>query len=156
MTETLGGAFSTLPGDTNVGHVGGPLPCIEFRLESIDEMEYSIHHNPPTGEVIIRGPSLFQGYFRAPELTQEVLDSNGWFHTGDVAVLLPNGAIKLIDRRKNIFKLAQGEYVIPEKIEMVYLQAKLVSQIFVFGYSTKVRINYLINYRSFESSGLHV
>lgn len=58
-------------------------------------------------------------------------------YTGDIAVLLPNGALKIIDRRKNIFKLAQGEYVAPEKIEGVYCQAELVSQVFAFGYSSK-------------------
>lgn len=66
-------------------------------------------------------------------------DAYGWFHTGDVAMLHERTlAVAIIDRKKNIFKLSQGEYIAPDKIEAVYAQAAFVSQIFVFGYSHEV------------------
>jgi len=77
------------------------------------------------------------GYFNEPELTLQSFDRDNWFYTGDVAMLLPSGAIKIIDRAKSMFKLAQGEYVAPEKIEQVCQMASLVAQVFCFGYSTK-------------------
>lgn len=66
------------------------------------------------------------------------------FHTGDIGILLPSKALKIVDRKSNIFKLSQGEYVAPEKIEAVYLKAPLVAQIFVHGHLNKVRSIYLI------------
>lgn len=97
-------------------------------------------HDQRRGELLIRGHSITPGYFRDPEETAATIDDDRWLHTGDVAVILPGGSLKIIDRRKNIFKLAQGEYVAPEKIEGVYLQAPLISQMFVFGYSDKTQL----------------
>lgn len=137
LTETLGASFIASPYDPLSGHVGGPIPAIEFCLASVPEMDHDVNASPPSGEILVRGPVLFQGYFRNPEETKNAFDENGWLHSGDIAVLLPNGGLKIIDRRKNIFKLAQGEYVAPEKIESVYIQASLVAQVFAFGYSSK-------------------
>ena len=70
----------------------------------------------PRGEVLFWGPSIMKGYFRNPEKTAESFHGE-WLCSGDVGEIFPNGAIKIIDRAKNIFKLSQGEYIAPEKLE---------------------------------------
>jgi len=143
MTETACSGTLSSVFDSSVGHVGGPKRSIEFKLKAVPELGYlptdvdEAGAPMPRGEILLRGPSIFPGYFLAKDKTIEVLDSDGWLHTGDVAVIRPNGSLKILDRAKNIFKLAQGEYVAPEKIENVYIQAPGVGQVFVFGYSTK-------------------
>lgn len=106
MTETSAGSCVSLEGDPESGIVGGPLQNVKIRLRDIPEMQYFHTDDPPRGEVCMWGPSIMKGYFRNPEKTAECLTEDGWIFTGDVGLVKKNGAIKIIDRAKNIFKLS--------------------------------------------------
>lgn len=118
-------------------------------------MEY--YASKGQGEVCVKGTNVFVGYYKDPEKTREVIDQDGWHHTGDIGMWLPvrtrndpnkqffnkffslqNGTLKIIDRKKHIFKLSQGEYIVPEKIENAYIRSQYVQQVFVDGESLKV------------------
>uniref|UniRef100_A0A8C5S685 Long-chain-fatty-acid--CoA ligase n=1 Tax=Laticauda laticaudata TaxID=8630 RepID=A0A8C5S685_LATLA len=131
QTECTAGCTVTMPGDWNAGYVGPPLPCNIIKLEDVPEMNYFASDN--TGEVCIKGTNVFKGYLKDPEKTAEALDNDGWLHTGDIGKWMPNNTLKIIDRKKNIFKLSQGEYIAPEKIENVYTRGPSVAQVFVHG-----------------------
>uniref|UniRef100_A0A668VQB3 Long-chain-fatty-acid--CoA ligase n=1 Tax=Oreochromis aureus TaxID=47969 RepID=A0A668VQB3_OREAU len=139
QTECTAGCTFSMPGDCSTGHVGAPLPCAMVKVVDIPEMNYYAKNGE--GEICIRGPSVFRGYLRDPEKTAEALDSDGWLHSGDVGQWLQNGTLRIIDRKKHIFKLAQGEYIAPEKIENVYMRCVPVLQVFVHGDSLQ---SYLI------------
>ncbi|KAI3365505.1 hypothetical protein L3Q82_010582, partial [Scortum barcoo] len=131
QTECTAGCTFTMPGDATSGHVGAPLPCNVVKLVDVEEMNYFASNGE--GEVCIKGKNVFKGYLKDPEKTAEALDKDGWLHTGDIGKWLPSGVLKIIDRKKNIFKLAQGEYIAPEKIENVYVHSEAVAQVFVHG-----------------------
>uniref|UniRef100_A0AAX7U142 Arachidonate--CoA ligase n=1 Tax=Astatotilapia calliptera TaxID=8154 RepID=A0AAX7U142_ASTCA len=139
QTECTAGCTFSMPGDCSTGHVGAPLPCAMVKVVDIPEMNYYAKNG--AGEICIRGPSVFRGYLRDPEKTAEALDRDSWLHSGDVGQWLPNGTLRIIDRKKHIFKLAQGEYIAPEKIENVYMRCVPVLQVFVHGDSLQ---SYLI------------
>jgi len=137
LTETSAGSCVSHADDPNAGHIGPPLPCVEVKLVDVPDMEYLSTDRHPRGELCLRGPSVFRGYYKDPKTTAESISPDGWFATGDIARLNPNGTLSIIDRKKNMFKLSQGEYVAAEKIESVYQRSPLVAQIFVYGNSFK-------------------
>lgn len=140
QTESCAGSFVTVPHDLECGHIGGPIPNLEAKIIDVPEMKYfstdtdMMGNKAPRGELCLRGPTIFPGYLNPEENLEDTIDSQGWLHTGDIVTrLFENGAFKIIDRKKNFFKLAQGEYVAPERIESIYMHCKLISQIFVYG-----------------------
>lgn len=141
QTESCGASFATKIFDNRAGHVGGPGVGIEFKLADLPDMNYTRDSRPyPAGEICIRGPSVFEGYFKNKALTDETLDKDGWLHTGDVGCLVQQKKLKIIDRAKNIFKLSQGEYIVPEKLERAYEQSSMIQTIFVHGDSLRNHI----------------
>jgi len=139
QTESTGGSFCTHSQDGTVGHVGGPTPALEFKLVDVSDMKYTAMDRDdkgercPRGEICIRGPPIFRGYYKDEEKTKEAIDEDGWLHTGDVGKVDKYGRLTIIDRKKNIFKLAQGEYIAPEKIETVLLRSKLLAEVYIYG-----------------------
>ncbi|KAF3681082.1 Long chain acyl-CoA synthetase 5 [Capsicum annuum] len=135
LTESCGGSFTSIANVYSMtGTVGVPMTTIEARLESVPEMGYDALASVPRGEICLRGTTLFSGYHKREDLTKSVL-VDGWLHTGDIGEWQPDGAMKIIDRKKNIFKLSQGEYVAVEIIEGVYSRCPLVTSIWIYGNS---------------------
>ncbi|XP_058069169.1 probable CoA ligase CCL6 [Magnolia sinica] len=135
LTESCAGCFTSVANVFSMmGTVGVPVTTIEARLESVPDMGYDALAAVPRGEICLRGKTLFSGYYKRPDLTEEVF-IDGWFHTGDIGEWQPNGAMKIVDRKKNIFKLSQGEYVAVENIENTYSRCPLITSIWVYGNS---------------------
>ncbi|KAH9491084.1 hypothetical protein DERF_015820 [Dermatophagoides farinae] len=131
QTECVGPCTATLMGDETTGHVGPPLVGSIVKLADVPDMGYNSCDG--RGEILVKGPVVFQGYYKMPEQTAEILDNDGWLHTGDIGYWSAEGTLRLIDRKKNIFKLSQGEYIAPEKIENILINSQYVQQIFIYG-----------------------
>ncbi|XP_028771018.1 long chain acyl-CoA synthetase 1-like isoform X2 [Neltuma alba] len=137
LTETCGSAtLCYIDEMCMMGTAGVVNVYSELRLEEVPEMGYSPLGSPSCGEICVRGKSVFAGYHKNPELTREA-SKDGWFHTGDIGEMLPNGVIKVIDRKKNLIKLSQGEYIALEYLENVYGITPIVEDIWVYGNSFK-------------------
>ncbi|XVF10422.1 hypothetical protein REPUB_Repub07fG0181500 [Reevesia pubescens] len=135
LTESCAGTFVSLPNELSMlGTVGPPVPNVDVRLESVPEMGYNALASTPRGEICIKGNTLFSGYFKREDLTNEVL-IDGWLHTGDIGEWQPNGSMKIIDRKKNIFKLSQGEYVAVENLENIFGVVSDIDSIWIYGNS---------------------
>eukprot|EP00029_Vermamoeba_vermiformis_P011063 TRINITY_DN598_c0_g1_i1.p1 TRINITY_DN598_c0_g1~~TRINITY_DN598_c0_g1_i1.p1 ORF type:complete len:659 (+),score=220.18 TRINITY_DN598_c0_g1_i1:19-1995(+) len=137
LTESSAPAFIQHPNDPTSGHVGSPLPSNECKLVDVPELGYTSRSYPQRGEVCLRGHNIFIGYYKNPQMTKEAIDEDGWFHTGDIGQWTEEGKLKIIDRKKNIFKLAQGEYVAGEFLETIYGKCPYVLQSYVYGDSLK-------------------
>jgi long-chain acyl-CoA synthetase len=103
-TETSAIASLDLPEDPHFGSIGPVLPGMEAKLGD-------------DGELLLRGPIITPGYHNLPEKTAAVLTEDGWYHTGDIAEISPEGIIRITDRKKDLFKTSGGKYVAPQKVE---------------------------------------
>ncbi len=108
-------------GDWYIGTVGLPLPDVKVKI--LEE----------TGEILVKGPNVMKGYYKKPEATAEVIDEEGWFHTGDVGEFVDGKYLKITDRIKEIFKTSGGKYVAPLPIENKMKESLFIDQIMVIG-----------------------
>jgi long-chain acyl-CoA synthetase len=142
LTETYAIATCQLEGDMSVGNCGAVAPAAELCLRDVPDMGYLSTDSPqPRGELLIRGNTLFREYWRNPEGTAAAVDADGWFATGDIATVDSLGRFAIIDRRKQLLKLAQGEYISPERIENLFLGSSgWLATAFVHGDSDKASL----------------
>ncbi|QDS78192.1 hypothetical protein FKW77_005607 [Venturia effusa] len=122
LTETYAATLCQISGDFTAGNCGGPTPSIEACLRDVPDMEYLTSDKPRArGELLVRGTTLFREYWKDQKQTEEAFTEDGWFCTGDIAEVDSMGRFAIIDRRKQLMKLAQGEYISPERIENIIL-----------------------------------
>ena len=149
QTEGTGGQFSTNSTDTSNGHVGGVISQNEFKLVDVPEMNYTSKDvDPetglitPRGEVWVRGHGVIPGYYKNDKKNEETFTKDGWLQSGDIAKIVPpSNKLVIIDRKKNIFKLSQGEYIAPEKLEGSYKTCTpLFTDVYIYGDSLKSSI----------------
>ncbi|KAF2861252.1 acetyl-CoA synthetase-like protein [Piedraia hortae CBS 480.64] len=148
LTETYAIALSQIHNDLTTGNCGAVSLASELCLRSVEDMDYLVTDTPhPRGELLIRGPTVMKEYFRSPEETAKTFTEDGWFRTGDIASVDEMGRFRIIDRVKNVLKLAQGEYISPERIENVYLgQLSYLAQGYVHGDSTQPNLVAIFGY----------
>ncbi len=119
LTETASGTHVNRPDNYKFGTVGLPFPQIETRIA-------------PDGEILLRGPNIFKGYFKNPQATAEAL-KDGWFHTGDIGEIDADGFLRITDRKKDIIVTAGGKNVAPQNIESLLKGDPLISQVMLYG-----------------------
>ncbi len=127
LTETSVAIAANNFGENNIkfGTVGPVVSNVEVKIAEED------------GEILMRGPSLMMGYYKNPEATAEAIDKDGWFHTGDVGIMVDNKFLKITDRKKELFKTSSGKYISPVAIENKLKECKFIEQCMVIGEGQK-------------------
>ncbi len=124
LTETSPVISMNHPEKWKFGTVGASVPGVEVQIAE-------------DGEILTRGPHVMKGYFNNASATAEVIDAEGWFHTGDIGIIDEDGFVKITDRKKNIIVLSNGKNVAPQPIESALVQSPFISQIMVIGSERK-------------------
>jgi fatty acid CoA ligase FadD9 len=119
------------------GHVQRP-PVLDYKLVDVPDLGYFRTDRPhPRGELLIKSDSLFPGYYKRPEITAEMFDDDGYYRTGDVVAETAPDQLVYLDRRNNVLKLSQGEFVTVSRLEAAYGDSPLIRQIYVYGNSAR-------------------
>ena len=116
---------SLLPGGTMIGTVGKPLSNLDVKIAE-------------DGEILVKGPSVMKGYYNKPELTKEVINEDGFFHTGDIGIMVDDKYLKITDRKKEIFKTSGGKYIAPQVMENKFKESRFIEQVMVVGEGEKM------------------
>ncbi|MBR5555306.1 MFS transporter [bacterium] len=124
LTETSPTISTNYYGNNKIGTVGKPLPSVKVKLAD-------------NGEILAAGTNLMQGYWGKPEMTAEVIDEDGWFHTGDIGEIDRQGYIKITGRIKNMIVLGGGKKIFPEEVEAVLETSKLIKEVCVMSVQIK-------------------
>lgn len=112
------------PDENRISTVGPLLPGVEVKIAE-------------DGEILTRGPHIMKGYYKRPDLTAEAVDSEGWFHTGDIGQFVENKYLKITDRKKEMFKTSGGKYIAPQLVENKFKESRYIEQIMVIGEGEK-------------------
>ena len=112
------------PGNLYIGSVGPVLDNVTVRIDD-------------DGEILVKGPNVMKGYYKNEKATKEVIDPDGWFHTGDIGKLIKGKFLAITDRKKEMFKLSSGKYIAPQAIENLFKESNFIEQLMVIGESEK-------------------
>ncbi|GFF68261.1 acetyl-CoA synthetase-like protein [Aspergillus lentulus] len=116
----------------------GELPAsVEIKLVGVPESGYSTKHDPPQGEILIRGPSLATGYYKNELETTKAFTTDQWFRTGDIGEWDLKGHLRIIDRKKNLVKSLNGEYIALEKLESICRSAAVLQNVCAYAVSNQ-------------------
>ncbi|KAJ1954911.1 long-chain fatty acid-CoA ligase [Dipsacomyces acuminosporus] len=143
MTEMSGLVSVQLPTDASLGNVGPPAPHVEVKLVDVPEANYFAKNGQ--GEIWLRGPSVFKGYLDNEEETRNTITEDGWVKTGDIGEWTDRGQLSIIDRKKNLVKLMNGEYIALEALESTYKNSLFINNICIFADSRMTQPCAIIN-----------
>jgi long-chain acyl-CoA synthetase len=140
LTETTAMGCLMNPQEWTADSLGAMPACIDVKLVDFPDAGYHATNKPrPQGEVWIRGPSVLEKYYKNDKETAEAIAEGGWFKTGDIGEWDEHGHLKLIDRKKNLVKTLNGEYIALEKLESIYRSAAVVANICVYADDSKAK-----------------